>query len=54
MFWEVLPIEIRVYILYIRNNIRTNACIKIQEYWYNYWHPWRIKDSIYGMKSPAD
>tara|TARA_B110000902_G_C14161011_1_gene533216 strand:+ start:388 stop:798 length:411 start_codon:yes stop_codon:yes gene_type:complete len=36
MSWEILPTEICVYILKIRNNIRNNASKKIQNAWRNY------------------
>jgi hypothetical protein len=36
MSWEMLPTEICVYILKIRNNIRNNASKKIQNAWINY------------------
>ena len=36
MSWEILPTEICVYILKIRNNIRNNASKKIQNAWRKY------------------
>ena len=36
MSWELLPTEICVYILKIRNNIRNNAAKKIQNAWKKY------------------
>ena len=36
MSWEMLPSEICIYILKIRNNIRNNASKKIQNAWINY------------------
>ena len=36
MSWEILPIEICVYILKIRNNIRNSTPKKIQNAWKNY------------------
>ena len=39
MSWEILPTEICVYILKIRNEIRVNACKLIQNAWENYIFP---------------
>ena len=36
MSWIMLPTEICIYILKIRNNIRNNASKKIQNAWINY------------------
>ena len=36
MSWAILPTEICVYILKIRNNIRNNAAKKIQNAWKKY------------------
>ena len=36
MSWEILPTEICIYILKIRNNIRNNASKKIQNAWRKY------------------
>ena len=36
MSWEMLPSEICIYILKIRNNIRNNAAKKIQNAWKKY------------------
>ena len=42
MSWEILPTEICVYILKIRNNIRNNASKKIQ----NAWRKYIVKDCV--------
>ena len=36
MFWEELPLDIRVYILSLRHEKRESACKKIQKMWNNY------------------
>lgn len=42
MSWEILPTEICVYILNIRNNIRNNSSKKIQ----NAWRKYIVNDSV--------
>ena len=39
MSWEMLPSELQIYILKIRNEMRNNASKKIQKAWFNYIYP---------------